>query len=346
MSEWPAAELTSREKCPVCDSSERAALHHDLVDDVFRCAPGRWSLWRCAACGSAYVDPCPSPVSIHKAYQNYYTHQESLPKIEYRALSRWRKVRRRLVNGYINGRFSTEQTPACLLGGPVLQAIWPMRARLDREYRHLPRRPVSDGRLLDIGCGNGQFLGAARDCGWRVTGLDFDPVAVATCRQQRLDVREGGIEQFRDEAEVFEVITLCHVIEHVHEPMALLKACYRLLKPGGRLWLETPNIDSLGHERFGRHWRGLEPPRHLVLFNPRSMATVLSQAGFVHIEHKASTGPLLGMTKASSRLRRGLAFDGDFQLGTKEKARLLATKLLLSLSPGRNEFLTMIARRE
>jgi hypothetical protein len=60
----------------------------------------------------------------------------------------------------------------------------------------------------------------------------------------------------------------------------LLRACHRLLREGGRLWIETPNLDSLGHSIYGENWRGLEPPRHLVLFNRSLLGRALSEIGF------------------------------------------------------------------
>lgn len=90
----------------------------------------------------------------------------------------------------------------------------------------------------------------------------------------------AGLNGFGAVESRFDVITLNHVIEHVSDPIELLRSCYRLLKLGGQLWLQTPNIDSLGSRRYGRHWRGLEPPRHLVLFDPVSLRSALHQAGF------------------------------------------------------------------
>ena len=133
---------------------------------------------------------------------------------------------------------------------------------------------------MDIGCGDGSFLQVAQTCGWDVIGIDPDPKVVANCRSQGWNVLQGDIEQFYDKERLFDVITMNHVIEHVHDPLAVLKACHRLLKPGGQLWLETPNIDSFGHLQYGRNWRGLEPPRHLLLFNQRSLLTALLAAGF------------------------------------------------------------------
>lgn len=83
--------------------------------------------------------------------------------------------------------------------------------------------------------------------------------------------------------ECFDVITLAHVIEHVHHPVSVLEACYQLLKTGGHIWMDTPNIASQGHEQFGRNWRGLEPPRHLVLFTLQSMRNALESVGFSNV---------------------------------------------------------------
>jgi SAM-dependent methyltransferase len=77
----------------------------------------------------------------------------------------------------------------------------------------------------------------------------------------------------------FDAITLYHVIEHVPDPLDVFSECRRLLKPGGRLVMGTPNSESLGHRTFQRCWRGLEPPRHLQLFSPRTLAGCARRTG-------------------------------------------------------------------
>jgi SAM-dependent methyltransferase len=64
------------------------------------------------------------------------------------------------------------------------------------------------------------------------------------------------------------------------EPLQLLENFYRMLRPGGVLWLETPNLASDGHRRYGRHWLGLDPPRHLVLFTSETLRRALLDTGF------------------------------------------------------------------
>lgn len=283
-SSWPADGLERVGKCPVCGSIERTLLHGGLRDWFFLCAPGEWNLQRCTACGSAYLDPRPTPHTIGLAYRTYFTHssqaRESIDRLTF-----VRRLQRMLANGYRNWRFGTREQPASRLGALVAALLPTQRALLDGEGRHLPLAPPG-ARLLDVGCGNGSFLDFAHRAGWQVVGIDPDAAAVRTARNRGLDVREGGIEVLDAEREAFDGITLSHVIEHVHRPLDLLRACHRLLKHSGWIWLETPNVEALGHRHYGAHWRALEPPRHLVLFSHASLTRALKTTGFEAIENQ------------------------------------------------------------
>jgi SAM-dependent methyltransferase len=158
--------------------------------------------------------------------------------------------------------------------------------------------------LLDVGCGDGKFLVLAQQMGWAVTGLEPDPSAASNTRAKGITVIEGDISALADHVACFDVITCSHVIEHVHDPVAVLQAMHRLLKPGGRLWIETPNINSFGHERYGEHWRGLEPPRHLVLFNVESLSKVLHTIGFHVDEADVNFFQVLFMNVTSQAIAR------------------------------------------
>lgn len=343
---WPEEGLEKVGKCPVCFNQKREVLHQDLVDNVFYAAPGKWSLYKCAGCGVAYLDPRPDQQSIHLAYSNYYTHSPTHKKKSYESLSSIRKLRRRMTNGYTNWRYSTRETPASVLGIFLLLLLWPLRHRLASEYRDIPRCPKSGGSLLDVGCGGGAFLRIAKSAGWNATGVDPDPKAVMNCNEQGFDVLQGGVEQFGELENHFDVITLSHVIEHVHDPASMLRTCYRLLKPGGNLWIATPNIDSLGHQQYGRDWRGLEPPRHLIIFNPKSLKATLESIGFKECVNKKDENPLLSMTKASEAIRRGLSINQDIYLSAIQKFAVITGRLQQVIFPEKKEFLTMTAQKE
>lgn len=341
--EWPEGGLEEVGVCPVCASPRRSLLHEGLTDRAFCVAPGRWSLASCEACGVAYLDPRPTRQTIGRAYSAYYTHSsDDAPVI--RRLGWLRSVLHDWLNGYVNGRYGLRRLPARRLGRLAIPLLVPLRGAADAECRHLPRPPAGGGALLDIGCGNGRFLVLAQQMGWNAEGLDPDAQAVATALQQGLRVRQGGVELLDEERERYDVVTLSHVIEHVHDPVGLLERIHRLLKPGGILWLETPNLASLGHRRFGRDWRGLEPPRHLVLFTPASLRHALRAAGFARISQHFRGLVLYSIFAASEAIARNDNVSTASRKGRPKVSDVFAEAYEM-IVPGRREFLTFVAEK-
>jgi 2-polyprenyl-3-methyl-5-hydroxy-6-metoxy-1,4-benzoquinol methylase len=279
---WKPGELETLNGCPVCDEATgQTLLYQNLCDKVYPNTPGEWDFYRCEACGTGYFNPRPTPEAVGRLYEEYYTHAHATPPA-YEQLSLAGKVRRMLGNGYRNYRFGMRERPASALGVLVAALMPDYRALLDAGGRHLPKQPK--GRLLDVGCGNGDFLVFASQAGWQAVGVEPDPKAVEVARARGLTVHLGGLDALETECEAYDGITMNHVIEHVHDPRATLEACYRLLKPGGWLWIETPNLDAQGHARYRENWVGLDIPRHLVVFTCRSLTRLLQAVGFERIE--------------------------------------------------------------
>ncbi len=282
LSGWYPDELETLGRCPVCESTAHCLLYSHLRDKVYKGTPGEWDFYQCASCGCGYFDPRPTPEAVGKLYAEYYTHStQAIP--EFHELSLAGKIRRILGNGYRNYRFGTNDRPASILGVLVAMLMPNYRALLDAGGRHLPKTK-SSARLLDVGCGSGDFLLLAQRAGWQAVGVEPDPEAVKVARQRGLTVIQGDISALQHESEAYDGITLNHVIEHVHHPTEVLRACHRLLRSGGWLWLETPNLDSQGHARFGSDWVGLDIPRHLVVFTYDTLIRLLQQVGFSRIE--------------------------------------------------------------
>jgi 2-polyprenyl-3-methyl-5-hydroxy-6-metoxy-1,4-benzoquinol methylase len=82
----------------------------------------------------------------------------------------------------------------------------------------------------------------------------------------------------------FEVVTMWQSLEHVHQPLEVLRAAFRLLTPGGKLLVTVPNFAGLGAQWFGPSWYGLDAPRHLSHFSPETLYRMVSQAGFAQID--------------------------------------------------------------
>jgi SAM-dependent methyltransferase len=271
---WPEEELETT-ACPACRTPGGTTLHAGLRDRTFFAAPGEWRLVLCPACGSGYLNPRPTPAAIGNAYSRYFTHDEAPGGLP--TPSGLARLRAALANGQLNAAFGYHATPATPLGRAVA-ALAPSRAALvARDVRDLPARP--HGRLLDVGSGSGAFLARMTALGWKAEGVEPDDDAVAVSRDAGLKVTHGTVFDVPSDRR-FDAVTLSHVIEHLHDPAAVLARIHGLLEPGGTLWIATPNLESLGHRRFRRDWLHLDAPRHLVLFTTSSLHALLHRCGF------------------------------------------------------------------
>lgn len=334
-SKWPVGGLEAVISCPLCGSSDRSLAYAGLKDYFFECAPGEWSLYQCQQCKSGYLDPRPNQQTIGLAYSKYYTHQSYDV-----ATGRLRGIWHGLRNDYLLAKFGV-QSPNLLWPGRWLLQLFPIgRQGIDTALaRNLERLSGIQAKLLDVGCGNGNFLEFARRAGWQVRGLDFDPVAVAAARARGLDVLEGTIGLLDGESECYDRITLSHILEHVYDPWEILSSCYRLLKPGGVLWLETPNMNGNGRAAFGQYWRGLEPPRHLHLFSRKCLWDKISEIGFVDIRDCFSSFATGAMWRESRAImaKAGVTTRQKYSIIGRLRAEIRAI-----FSPDTREFITLV----
>jgi SAM-dependent methyltransferase len=264
---WTPGELEYLGECPACADPRRRPLYEGMADRLFG-VPGLWSSWRCSGCEAAYLDPRPRPDAIARAYPgSYYTHEDGPPP---------------------GGVAATRLVTRWLAAGAGLLPLIPRSTRNDAslEAAAAAADPGGEGapapRLLDVGCGGGALMARMRSRGWEVEGIDIDQAALEVARAAGLPVRSATVAELvaEDPLPRFDVIALDHVLEHLHDPVASLRDVRHLLRPGGVLWLATPNLAGLGHRTFGRSWMHLDPPRHLVLFSPGALASALAAAGF------------------------------------------------------------------
>src|SRR5439155_22069842 len=116
--------------------------------------------------------------------------------------------------------------------------------------------------------------------GWEVSGVEPDPQSAAQAAAAGVEVKAGLLESQSLPEAHYDAVSLNHVIEHLHDPVRTLKICHRILKPGGRIFIATPNFAAGGHRLFGADWVPLDPPRHLVLFTSDSVKLAVVLAGF------------------------------------------------------------------
>jgi 2-polyprenyl-3-methyl-5-hydroxy-6-metoxy-1,4-benzoquinol methylase len=272
-------EIRSR-ACPECYlcGSPGIPLYQGLPDRLFG-APGQWNFKQCpnSRCGLVWLDPMPLKEDIAKAYTVYFTHNDSSPRNSAR-LTLLRQVYGFAKDGYLARRFgyATAHSGWQMLAGLVFYLSPPYRALVEKSVLGLQAFP--GGHLLDVGCGRGDLVAQLSALGWQAEGLEVDPEAVNQARSRGIKVNLGDLESQTYPEACFDVITMNHVIEHVHDPIGLLRECHRLLKPGGWCLAFTPNLESWGHKSFKDNWVALDPPRHLFLFNPPALRALAEGA--------------------------------------------------------------------
>ena len=327
--DWPAERLEAVPACPACGGERRTPLHEGMRDRLLP-SPGIWTLWSCGDCGSAYLDPRPDEASIGEAYgAGYLTHEPGAANgAPAGAVAR---LRRRVLHGYLNRRFGYRLGDGLAIGRAIVPLLPDARVRTERLIRNLSF-PGGRGRVLDVGCGNGEFLAQMRTLGWEVEGIDVDTEALAHARAAGVPVREATLSDLDPGRERFDAITLGHVIEHLHDPRGALARVRTLLRPGGMAWLATPNVEALGHARFGPSWFALDPPRHLVLFSSRGLRDALRDAGFARVEQRPAPAGARWLFPPSVAIERGRDPRADHP---PLPAGLRARRLLADLSAKR-----------
>lgn len=266
--------------CPLCGSDSAApvwfrALHGLAAVDAGLARGGEpgWWVVRCNLCGLGRVDPMPLEADLPALYdEGYFTSGVFAGAVH---------------TGGMDGHLSLYDRP----GGR--RASLRYQGRQVAHLEHTWQGPR--GRLLDVGCGAGYFLDAAREAGWQVQGVELSPAAVQVARNNlHLDVYQGTLSAAGLPGEAFDVVTMFEVLEHLRTPGLTLAEAWRILKPGGLLAVLVPN-DLLAYRARlagpdNRWW--VIPPLHLFYFARASLGLWLGASGFdvVHVESQGNVG--------------------------------------------------------
>jgi SAM-dependent methyltransferase len=240
---------TERVACDLCGSTDASVLY--ALTDTAHGQPGEFELQRCRACGLMYLSPRPTPDTIARYYPEDYAPFRPPIEDESFALMRW--MRRRKLS-----------------------------RRRTLVERYAGRR---QGRLLDVGCATGLFLHEMVQSGWAGAGVELTgPAAEFAHSRFGLDVFQGLLADAPFAEASFDAVTFWDVLEHSFSPRHELERVAQLLRPGGVLALTVPNWNSFDRGLFGRHWQGLDSPRHLYVFTRPTLTRLLEQAGFTDLQ--------------------------------------------------------------
>ena len=228
-------------KCPWC-GSEKAQINLWLKDEFL--TKEDFHICECLNCGLLYTMPRPDKEKIGAYYKSeaYYSHQEN-------------------KKGFIPKVYERVKS-----------------INLKYKYR-LATSGMQPGKLLDIGCGVGDFLHTAEMHGWECIGVEpsEDAKAIAQKRMKGTIITSEELESFPDGA--FDVITMWHVLEHVDDLKWQVAQLQRLVKPSGRVVIAVPNYKSYDGQYYKEHWAAYDVPRHLNHFNRITLSKIFKTSG-------------------------------------------------------------------
>ena len=230
--------------CPVCNHSNPQIA---IESQDFSLTQNTFSIVHCNNCSVRYTSPQPGQDEIGQYYKfiEYISHTD-------------------VKEGWMNRLYHLIRTKTLAQKTNWIQSLF----------------TGHKGHLLDIGAGTGAFVNAMQQKAWKVTGLEPD----AATRDKAF---ENYKLQLRSTDTIFdlpnneyEVITMWHVLEHVHALKPYLHQCFKSLKQNGRLIIAVPNYTSYDAKFYKKYWAAYDLPRHLYHFSPKSMTTLLNEIGF------------------------------------------------------------------
>ncbi len=238
--------------CPICQGETELILG-GLYDDRYG-YPDLFDLYRCKSCGHRHIPTAFTPEDLGRLYTRYYPRgnfdiESFRAEEEKHGFSAW---------------FAGEGASA---------------------FRHVPRNV----RVLDIGCGIGATLAYHRNRDCEAFGMEADGNVQAIAKRHGLNIQQGIFDGSQFESNSFDYVTLDQVAEHVTDPLALMRGVARVLKPGGKVVITTPNSDSFGARFFGRRWLNWHTPYHIQFYTRRSLKRVAEAAGLKLVSARTTT---------------------------------------------------------
>jgi len=236
--------------CPMCGVYVFNPKH-SLSDRLYKTTNQVFKIVECRGCGLLRLDPRPDEDEMEKYYPDRYWAYGGTRK-------GFTGVYRRFV----------------------------LRDHLRFVKKAIKRMRIGTARILDIGCGAGDLLGALRKRGHSGIGLDISASALKSAAELKVPgVRADHSEPPFANA-TFDVVSMFHVLEHVPDPDEAIAVAARLLKPNGRMVIQVPNADCMQYAILGRFWIGLDVPRHTFAYRRLDLEQILERNGMVVTRRK------------------------------------------------------------
>jgi len=252
--------------CNNCGSSDAAFVTNGVEHEYDNTTQDEFTVVKCKQCGLHYLNPRPDVSELSTIYPSeYYAYHLQTKNVESENQDSLLYRARKFV--YLD--------------------------RLEKAISHCGNN--QELNILDIGCADGRALNWYRKIESTTVntfGVDFDQIAVERARAAGHTIYQGRFEDVDMPTDFFDMAVATHVIEHVADSKAFARRAFEVIKPGGILLLETPNIDSLDARIFRhRHWGGYHFPRHWVFYSAASITQLVKGLGFDVIEIRYHPAP-------------------------------------------------------
>ena len=238
-------------ECPICGQNQ-FKLKYKLQD--YTVSKELYEIQTCTACGFMFTQDAPDASSIGSYYksEDYVSHSDTQKGLFFKV---YHRVREYMLNQKRKAIISNSSDE-------------------------------NNQQLLDIGTGRGYFLNHMQEHGYSCTGIEQDPdVRAVASKDFNLNILPPE-ELYKLEENQFDLVTLWHVLEHVHDLRGYLDKIKALLKPKGLLVIALPNPVCADEKKYKEHWAGWDVPIHLWHFTPQNIKELLSQYQFKMIDKR------------------------------------------------------------
>ena len=234
--------LENLKKCPVCQG--RNFSPYKICKD-FTVSGETFAIVNCEQCGFKFTNPRPVENHLMRYYESpqYISHKNK-------------------SNNIVNFIYKN------------------VRKITVRQKAKLLEKTAKKGKLMDYGCGTGEFMKVCKHYGWHISGVEPAPLA----REQAIALTGAEISGSIFEAnykDCYDAITMWHVLEHIPQLNKTFVKIKQMLKPDGKIIIAVPNYNSPDAQMYDRFWAGYDLPRHLYHFNKESLSAFLSKHGFI-----------------------------------------------------------------
>ncbi len=240
-------------RCKCCGSSEFALRHSWPVGDYWNQCKIPLHVWDCRRCGLTFLFPIPTPEQYPGGGDWFSPEMKDLSR------KYWFKTFRRKWINRLLGTKAERFVKGCVQAKP-------------------------GGRFLDIGCGTADLLQIAQRYYAECVGVEPSPIAAEKARAKGFRIHESTIENVQLEPNYYDVILMDSVIEHVHDPVKVLKICHAALAKDGVVAMLTPKLGGPAYRIHGAGWNGFRHGYHTFLYTGKTLGRCMVEAGFTVLD--------------------------------------------------------------